>query len=346
MNYHDTRAEYDEIAKWLEENDTEIPWEEIMKSDWWVGPADWVPPPKWSMPKPFPRPITAQTVTKLLLAQENHGLQIPCWPGESVSSVPRVETAGSQQNAPERALGRAPGGEGAEPGPAGAAATGSTPWEKFLQTLENLQLRTVVFRLVTPEERKQLVRMAWIEEELKKREVERNRERVKRQWRGETKKVITRRGVKGLVRGAMMGNREAIRELERRGIVSEEELQRWRGIAERRGERMRKINKERKARSIFWPGDGEMKKTKVEKEEVGEVDSGKRELEVTRVGPNPRILTCRYFLKGVEYSCLVKVKEVKKFRRGMKFEMEEPVDGGVEGPWEYEGKLPRLLGMW
>jgi hypothetical protein len=341
MTFHDIRGEYDRIAKWLEESETEIPWEEVMKSEWWVGPPDWVPPPKWSMPTPFPRPISAQTVTKLILAQVNQGLRIP-WP-------------------PAEGENEGPGGEGVEPGPAAGTETGPTPWEKFLQTLEALEVRTLTLKLITPEERKQLVRMAWIEEELQRREVERNRERVRRQLRGETKKVITRRGVKGLVRAAMLGNREAIKELERRGIVSEEEMRRWRGVADRKGERMKKLNREKnpKKKSVFWPGD-EMKKTK-EKAELeakleskpepenstsGTMDDRRRELVVTRVGPNPRILTCSYESGGIEFQTLVKVKEVKNFRRGMKFWMEEPEGGGIEGPWEYTGKLPRLLGRW
>src|SRR4029077_20895625 len=161
---------------------------------------------------------------------------------------------------------------------------------KFLQALERQEHLTI--RLITPEEREQLVRMAWIEEELRKRDIERNRERVARQLRGETRKVITRRSVKRLVRSAMLGNREAIGELERRGIVSEEELGRWRGVAERKGARMRKLNKEAnpKKKSLFWPEGEEMKKKKEEEGEVEEVKvPGEVELEVMRVGPNPRM---------------------------------------------------------
>jgi hypothetical protein len=321
MNHHDTRGEYDRIARYLEECEVEIPWEEVMKSDWWVGPPDWVPPPKWSLPKPFPSPIPPQTVTKLLLAQVNDGLRIPCWPGEG-------ENAGL-------------GGEGVDPGPAGAAATDHSPWKKFLATLAELQLQQVTIKLITPEERRQLVRMAWIEEELRKREVEWNRERVNRQSRGVAKARLRRRETKRLKTAAGRGNREAIEELERRGEASEEEIGEWKeGLAERVA-RCKAMRKARKVRSIFWPGD-EMKKKK-EVEEVEE--SKKRELEVVRVGPNPRVLTCRYVLRGEERNCLVRVKSVAKFRRGMKFEMEEP--GGVDGElWEYGGVLPRYMGRW
>jgi hypothetical protein len=79
MNFHDNRGMYDAIAKWLEKYDVEIDWSEVMKCEWWVGPADWKPPPKWSIPKPFPQRLTPQMVTNLILAQESGGLQIPQW---------------------------------------------------------------------------------------------------------------------------------------------------------------------------------------------------------------------------------------------------------------------------
>ena len=90
MNFHDNRETYAQIAQWLEENDTEIDWDEVMKSPWWVGPPDWVPPPKWSMPNrisSYPRPLTPQMVTNLLLAQENGGLEIPFWVTEGGKSL-------------------------------------------------------------------------------------------------------------------------------------------------------------------------------------------------------------------------------------------------------------------
>jgi hypothetical protein len=72
-----------------------------------------------------------------------------------------------------------------------------------------------------------------------------------------------------------------------------------------------------------------------------------RELEVIRVGPNPRILTCRYLELASERVCKVGVKSVANFVRGMKFKMVEPASeieyGGV---WRYEGALPRLKGRW
>jgi len=72
-----------------------------------------------------------------------------------------------------------------------------------------------------------------------------------------------------------------------------------------------------------------------------------RELEVIRVGPNPRILTCRYKELASERTCKVGVKSVANFVRGMKFRMVEPIDElEYAGVWRYEGELPRLKGRW
>jgi len=63
------------------------------------------------------------------------------------------------------------------------------------------------------------------------------------------------------------------------------------------------------------------------------------------VGPNPRILTCRYQELSSERICKVGVKNVTNFVRGMRFKMKEPVaEIEYAGVWRYEGKLPRLKG--
>ena len=79
-----------------------------------------------------------------------------------------------------------------------------------------------------------------------------------------------------------------------------------------------------------------------------EVKKGiERELEVMRVGPNPRILTCRYKELASERVCKVWVKSVRNFLRGMRFKMEEPrEDAEYAGLWRYEGRLPRYRGRW
>jgi hypothetical protein len=81
---------------------------------------------------------------------------------------------------------------------------------------------------------------------------------------------------------------------------------------------------------------------------LGPVKQGiERELEVIRVGPNPRILTCRYRELASERVCKVWVKSVANFVRGMKFRMAEPLDElEYAGVWRYEGPLPRARGRW
>jgi hypothetical protein len=80
----------------------------------------------------------------------------------------------------------------------------------------------------------------------------------------------------------------------------------------------------------------------VEAVEAGGVKGGEVELEVVRCGPNPRVLSCRYRESGEERRCLVKVRSILKWVRGMKFVMAK----GGEGTWEYRGKEPRLRGRW
>ena len=151
---------------------------------------------------------------------------------------------------------------------------------------------------------------------------------------GETVEQVGHWGVKRLVRGAGHGKEGAIRELERRGAVSEEELRRWRERREglvKRCEKMTKINR--------------MKKKAEEKEEGKEGGGKAVELEVVRVAANPRVLVCWYEEGGERRECLVKVRSNAKFRRGMRFEMAGPGEGeGKE--WEYVGVLPRFMGRW
>lgn len=72
-----------------------------------------------------------------------------------------------------------------------------------------------------------------------------------------------------------------------------------------------------------------------------------RELKVVRVGPNPRLVLCEYWELESRRTCLVNVGKNRKWVRGMKFVMEEPV-GELEyvKPWEYVGKQPRRRGRW
>ena len=66
------------------------------------------------------------------------------------------------------------------------------------------------------------------------------------------------------------------------------------------------------------------------------------ELEVIRVGPNPRIVVCRYKLLAEVLIVKLKVHNNSKFCKGMKIKMVE--QEGEE--WEYRGGLPRHKGRW
>ena len=66
------------------------------------------------------------------------------------------------------------------------------------------------------------------------------------------------------------------------------------------------------------------------------------ELEIIRVGPNPRILVCRYRLLAEELLVKLKVHNTSKFVKGMRIKMVE--QEGEE--WEYRGTLPRHKGRW
>src|SRR5215472_3393825 len=107
MNFHDNRGMFDEIAKWLEKHYVEIDWDAVKQCKWWIGPADWEPPPKWSLPKPCPSPLSTQLCTKLLLAQWWHGLTI------------RPELVNPLDDPENELL----GGEGVDLPPGGVAAT-------------------------------------------------------------------------------------------------------------------------------------------------------------------------------------------------------------------------------
>jgi hypothetical protein len=363
MNFHDNRGMFDDIAKWLEENDVEVDWEAIMQCKWWVGPKDWVPPPKWSMPTPFPSRLTPPIATKLLFAQWWNGLHIRPELGDPLDDYVTPRISDHQNAVPRNQQSR--GGEGVDPGPAGDAATGPNSWKKFLRQLAAIErIEVIELKLITAEDRRALVRMAWIEEELRRRELADNRERVGRQARGEAKFYISRKGAQWLLERARRGNLESIEELERRGIGSESEHRRWRETNAKLVKNMAKTRMKKEAKEASESGEGradaevlgtEMARIKgIVEEEVAdnevdlEVKRGiERELEVIRVGPNPRILTCRYKELASERVCKVGVKSVANFVRGMKFRMVEPVaEIEYAGVWRYEGKLPRLKGRW
>ena len=191
MNFHDNRGMYDDIAKWLEENDVEVDWEAIMQCKWWVGPKDWVPPPKWSVPAPFPSRLTPPIATKLLFAQWWNGLHIRPELSDPLDEYVAPRISEHQTVVPRNHQQR--GGEGVDPELPGDAATGPFSWKIFLKQIAAIdKIEVIELKLLKVEERKALVRMAWIEEELRKREVEHNRERVRRQLRGEAVGYMSR----------------------------------------------------------------------------------------------------------------------------------------------------------
>jgi hypothetical protein len=365
-----------EIAKWLEEHDVEVDWEAIMQCKWWVGPKDWVPPPKWSMPTPFPSRLTPPIATKLLFAQWWNGLHIRPEIGDPLDDYvpPRIN---DQQNVVPRNQ-RPRGGEGVDPQVAGDAATGPDSWKIFLQQIAAIErIEIIELKLISAEERKQLVRMAWVEEELRKLEVEDNRERVRRQLRGGAVSYMSRKSIPKLVDRANKGSLESIAELERRGW-DRDEVASWRSKAIAKADLARELaikrgfglkrNSDRTMEEKGGVMGNEEERISEEASETvkdsarlltddetaeGEVDLEprregiERELEVIRVGPNPRILTCRYKELASERVCKVGVKTVANFVRGMRLRMKEPMDElEYAGVWRYEGVMPRRKGRW
>jgi hypothetical protein len=366
MKFHDSKGMFDDIAKWLEENDVEVDWEAIMQCKWWVGPKDWVPPPKWSMPAPFPSRLTPLTATKLLFAQWWHGLHIRPELGDPLDDYVAPRISGYQNVVARNHQPR--GGEGVDTSSSAVEPTGPVSWKIFLKQLAAIdKIEIIELKLITSEDRRMLVRMAWVEEELRRREVEHNRERVRRQKRGEAVSYMSRKLKPKLIERAKQGSLEAISELERRGW-DRGEISRWRELAIRKADlaRAAAIRQMEASGRVF---NLEVRKVKKDKKKGSELVEGvvgadevvvdnevdlepkragiERELEVIRVGPNPRILTCRYKELASERVCKVGVKTVANFVRGMKFRMVEPVNElEYAGVWRYEGKLPRLRGRW
>jgi hypothetical protein len=357
---------YDDIAKWLEEHDVEVDWEAIMQCKWWVGPKDWVPPPKWSMPAEFPSRLTPPIATKLLFAQWWNGLHIRQELGDPLDDYVPPRINDRQNVVPRNHQPR--GGEGVDTSSGAVEPTGPISWKIFLKQLAAIdRIEIIELKLLKPEERKALVRIAWLEEELRKREKEHNRERVRRQERGGAVSYMSRKAIPTLIARAKKGSLESISELERRGW-DREWIRLMRELAIKKADRSREqaIKRMEASGRVFNLEVKKVKKEKKNRREVAEGEEGtdevvaegevdvevkrrgiERELEVIRVGPNPRILTCRYLELASERVCKVWVKSVANFVRGMKFKMVEPVSEiEYAGVWRYEGRLPRIKGRW
>ena len=72
-----------------------------------------------------------------------------------------------------------------------------------------------------------------------------------------------------------------------------------------------------------------------------------RELRVLRVGPNPRLVVCEYRELAERKVVRVNVRDNRKWLRGMRFKMREPIDEAeYSGVWRYMGRAPRRKGRW
>src|SRR5262249_61988369 len=121
------------------------------------------------------------------------------------------------------------GGEGVDLPAAGGVETGPTSWQIFMGQLAAMEIRDIRLRLLSWEDRRRLVKMAELEEELEWRAVARNRERVARQARGEARERWGNRKEKGgggLAALGSLGGREG---LGGRGEVTGGEVGRGKG---------------------------------------------------------------------------------------------------------------------
>jgi hypothetical protein len=214
---------------------------------------------------------------------------------------------------------------------------------KLLEGLEGVEVRWVVIRLLSPWERLAIGKWARIEEFLKERGKLR---KEKLRLAKKRKRIYAERVERGL-KGYNGRRLASVEELEKLALEAEKQaLKSGRWIdSMRAGKHWNQAEIRRK--------EIEMVKKKsevievIEKPKEEEVKAGVRErpqvdLEVIRVGPNPRIVVCRYRILAEELVVKLKVKENKKFIRGMRILMVE--QEGEE--WEYRGTLPRHKGRW
>jgi hypothetical protein len=210
---------------------------------------------------------------------------------------------------------------------------------KLLEGLEGVSIRQVSIRFLSFAERMAIVKWARVEEYLEKRAVERRgkRERAKKRRRVYEKRVER-------IAGGYRKDRSG------QVLLSVEELEERAKKEEVKGDRMARM------RAGRWWNQAEIRRREIEmvKRRNGEIkvveeaktESGPErplvELEIIRVGPNPRILVCRYKILAEEMLVKLKVKNTDKFTRGMRIKMRE--QEGEE--WEYRGTLPTRKGVW
>jgi hypothetical protein len=228
----------------------------------------------------------------------------------------------------------------------GEGGVANVEYLKLLEGLERVEVRWVVIRLLSPWERLAIGKWARIEEFLK----ERGKLRKEKQRLAKKRKRIYAERVERGLKGYNGRRLASVEELEKLALEAEKQaLKSGRWIdSMRAGKHWNQAEIRRK--------EIEMVKKKSEviavEEEIvlgGVVESKERtqerpqvDLEVIRVGPNPRIVVCRYRILAEELVVKLKVKENKKFIRGMRILMVE--QEGEE--WEYRGTLPRHKGRW
>jgi len=163
------------------------------------------------------------------------------------------------------------GGEGVEPRIAGELTTGLPYWGKIFNTTGRDPANEDCDHAGRGRGAAAAVRMAWIEEELRRREVEHNRERVMRQSKGAAKWTLSRKSGEWLLERACRGNLESIEELERRGIGSEAEHRKWRelnlGLVERAAKAREAMKMKREQEKVVGKG-AEVAEVKAAREEA------------------------------------------------------------------------------
>jgi hypothetical protein len=200
-------------------------------------------------------------------------------------------------------------------------------WEDFnpegvalLETLRRLEIYKIELRLLDRFERAALAKVARVVEADR---VARNK--YKRQWQKEQrKKQWTRRCI--------------WRNQQRKKIEAEFMAKQKERVGEEPSEEAIERSQEQNREVL-----GEEPEPAVERPKAAKPPARPEvEVEIVRVGPNPRILQCKYKLLADEIKIYLWVKTNKNFVRGMKLKLAE--QEGMD--WKWEGKLPRFRGRW
>lgn len=233
------------------------------------------------------------------------------------------------------------GAGGDDPRPAATAETGPCVeknlfYVRLLESLANIKVHWITLSQLSWGERMAVARWAQIEEYLSEKKRKGHIGRVV----GARRKRIARE------RAGVVGKYMGVEELERRALEFEGRVRGEGKVAEMQAVRYWKLaERRRKEIAAVKKKLGQMEVVHEEDDGVGIEREGERpevEMEVVRVGPNPRVLVCRYKVLAEERIVKLKVKSVEKFIRGMRIKMVE--QEGVE--WEYRGTLPRRKGVW